>query len=45
MKYKRLERESKDEIIQLFVDTFSFSEGEDEGRLIGNLVFGKPEYW
>lgn len=38
MKYKRFEGECEDEIIQLFVDTFSFSEGADEGRLIGNLV-------
>jgi len=28
-----------DEIKQLFINTFSDSEGESEGRSIGNLVF------
>lgn len=38
MKFSRASLESRDEIKQLFIKTFSDSEGQTEGSLIGNLV-------
>ncbi|MBU1426059.1 MAG: N-acetyltransferase [Gammaproteobacteria bacterium] len=39
MKFKILEKYSKDEVANLFTSVFSSSEGEQEGRLIGKLAF------
>lgn len=38
MKFKILDKDSKDEVANLFTSTFSSSEGEQEGRRIGKLA-------
>lgn len=38
MNFKILDRDSKDEVANLFTSVFSSSEGEQEGRLIGKLA-------
>lgn len=38
MKFKILDKDSKDEVANLFASVFSSSEGEQEGRLIGKLA-------
>lgn len=38
MNFKTLDRNNQDQLTGLFTDVFSSSEGEDEGKLIGNLV-------
>jgi putative acetyltransferase len=38
MKYKTLDKNSETEVASLFTSVFTFSEGEEEGKLIGNLA-------
>ncbi len=38
MNYKILNNNSKQEVVALFTSTFSTSEGEEEGKIIGNLA-------
>jgi len=38
MSYKILDKSKKEEVADLFTSVFSSSEGEDEGKLIGNLA-------
>ncbi|WP_040725109.1 GNAT family N-acetyltransferase [Thiomicrorhabdus sp. Kp2] len=38
MNFKILDKKNKQEVVTLFTETFSSSEGEGEGRIIGNLV-------
>ena len=38
MNYKILDKNSKEEVAGLFTSAFSSSEGEKEGKLIGNLA-------
>lgn len=38
MNFKILDSNNKKEVIALFASTFSSSEGEEEGRIIGNLA-------
>jgi putative acetyltransferase len=38
MNYELFENSDKDEVIQLFTNVFSASEGKEEGQVIGNLV-------
>ena len=38
MNFSILDKDSKDEVANLFTSVFSSSEGEQEGRLIGNLA-------
>lgn len=38
MKFRILDKDSKEEVASLFTSVFSSSEGEQEGRLIGNLA-------
>jgi len=38
MNFKILDKNNKQEVVTLFTDTFSSSEGEEEGRIIGNLA-------
>ncbi len=38
MNYEILEKNSKEEVANLFLSVFSSSEGETEGKLIGNLA-------
>lgn len=40
MIFKILDRTCKEDVTNLFTSVFSFSEGEHEGRLIGNLAAG-----
>lgn len=38
MNYKILDKNNKQEVVTLFTSTFSSSEGEEEGKIIGNLA-------
>ena len=38
MNHKILDKNSKEEVTRLFTSVFTASEGEKEGRLIGNLT-------
>ncbi len=38
MNYKILDENNKQEVVALFTSTFSSSEGEGEGKIIGNLA-------
>lgn len=39
MKFSKLDKQNIDEVSSFFAKTFSDSEGNEEGKLIGNLVF------
>lgn len=38
MNFKILDKNNKQEVVALFTESFSSSEGEEEGRIIGNLA-------